>query len=272
MKKALVLALILSSCEFRMEDEEARKTLKETVNIQFDDLMVENRNMHYAFVDQGKEFMLAFIHGSPGSWNAFIDFFKVDSLLADYDMIAVDRPGFGGSGYGVAEPSLEFQAYQINEVIRQFPEKKVILIGHSLGGPVIARMAMDYPDAYTGLIMVAPSIDPQMEEDEWFRGIINTEFGAFLTPKEFEVSNDEILSLKEELEDMIPLWSHIKISTVIIQGTDDYLVPKENAHFASRMLVDSILTINMLEGVNHFIPWSHPEEIAKAIRQLADRQ
>ncbi|WP_421764627.1 alpha/beta fold hydrolase [Ekhidna sp.] len=272
MKKILAILLILSACEFRMDDKKARETLESDVNIQFGDLMVIGRNMHYAYVDQKQGLMLVFVHGSPGSWNAFIDFFKVDSLLSKYDMLAVDRPGFGSSGFGVAEPSLKVQAYQINEVLKQFPDKKKILIGHSLGGPIIARMAMDNPKRYEGLIMVAPSIDPEMEEDEWYRSIINTEVGAYITPKEFEVSNDEILPLKDELAYMLPLWSKIATPTIVIQGTDDSLVPKENADFAKKMLADSILEVVMLEGVNHFIPWSHPEEIAKAIRLLADRQ
>jgi len=35
-----------------------------------------------------------------------------------------------------------------------------VLIGHSLGGPVVARMAADYPDFVKGLVLVAPGISP----------------------------------------------------------------------------------------------------------------
>lgn len=271
MKKLAFIFLILSACEFRIDDSEAKETL-ESIEVQFGDLMVDTRNMHYAYLDQQQDSMLVFIHGSPGSWSAFIDFFKADSLLSQFAMISVDRPGFGESGFGIAEPSLGIQAYQINEVLNQFPDKKKILIGHSLGGPVVARMAMDYPEAYEGIILVAPSIDPDMEKDEWYRKAINTKVGAFFTPKEFEVSNDEILPLKEELNEMLPMWKQIKIPTIVIQGTDDSLVPQENAAFARQMLPDSLLEVYMLEDVNHFIPWSHPEEIIKAIRTIANGQ
>ncbi|MEO9870074.1 alpha/beta fold hydrolase [Ekhidna sp.] len=271
MKKVIILLLILNSCEFRMDDEDAQEELETTATrIEFGDLLVEERNIHFAFTEQGKELLITFVHGSPGSWNAFIDFFKADSLLNNADILSVDRAGFGDSDYGNAESSLKKQAFQINEVIKKFPQKRILLIGHSLGGPVVARMAMDYPQAYNGIILVAPSIDPEMEKKEWYRKVIDTKFGALLTPKEFEVSNDEIITLKEELELMIPLWDQIKIPTIVIQGTDDSLVPKENADFAKRMLPDSLLEVNLLEGVNHFIPWSHPQEIIKAIYTLAD--
>lgn len=266
----LLLATIITSCiEFRISDEDAQEDLIEsTASIQFGDLLVEDRNMHYAFVDQGKEDLVVFIHGSPGSWNAFIDYFKADSLLSSVDMISIDRPGFGLSGYGLAETSLEIQAHQIKQVTDLFPHKKKILVGHSLGGPIIARMAMDYPTAFSGLIMVAPSIDPDMEKEEWYRGAINTYVGGWVTPKEFEVSNDEILPLKEELEKMIPLWPRIQIPSIVIQGTDDGLVPKENADFAKRMMADSILEVWMLQEADHFLVWNKPKEIIKAIQEL----
>ena len=270
MKRIALLLVVLSACEFRMDDKEAKETLQPSVNIQFGDLLIREQNIHYAYTDQGKDQLIVFIHGSPGSWNAFIDFFKADSLLANFDMVSIDRPGFGSSGFGVAEESIELQAFYMYHVLRTFKQKKKIIIGHSLGGPVAARMAMDYPDAYTGIILVAPSIDPEMEKDEWYRKVIDTQVGAFLTPIEFEVSNDEILPLKNELEVMIPYWGEIKIPTTIIHGTDDSLVPVENVAFIERMLADSILEVNVLEGANHFIPWSHPTAITMAIHKMVN--
>ena len=64
-------------------------------------------------------------------------------------------------------------------------------------------------------------IDTELEEEGCYRKVIATEVGAFFTPKEFEVSNAEILTLKKELEEMLPLWKQIKIPTIVIQGTDE---------------------------------------------------
>ncbi len=274
MKKIVFLFTLtfLNACEFRMKDEVAKEALEPIVDIKFGDLLIGKQNIHYAYTDQERNQLIVFIHGSPGSWNAFIDYFKADTLLDDFDMISIDRPGFGRSGFGEAEASIEQQAYYMHKTLRQFPHRHKILIGHSLGGPVVARMAMDYKDSYFGMVMIAPSIDPEMEKGEWYREAIDTQIGAFLTPKEFEVSNEEILPLKGELEKMILFWKEIKIPTIIIHGTDDSLVPIENVAFAERMMADSVLEVNLLKGVNHFIPWSHPEEIVKAIRQLAGGQ
>ncbi|MEM9896015.1 MAG: alpha/beta hydrolase [Bacteroidota bacterium] len=271
--KIVVVCLLLLSiaCQFRITDEEAISEISQNESsIFFGDLQVADRSMHYAYSGTDKNCLVVFVHGSPGSWNAFIDFFQADSLLKEMDMLAVDRPGYGLSDFGESISSLEKQSHLITEVVKLFKHEQKILVGHSLGGPVIARMAMDDPTQFDGLVMVAPSIDPELEKDEWYRKMIKTRFGGWLTPKEFEVSNQEILTLKDELELMIPFWKKIETPVIVIQGTDDGLVPKENADFASRMINDSLLTIRMLEEINHFIPWSHPQEISDAIYDLKD--
>ncbi len=270
MKKIIVLALFLSGCiEFSKPDKDVIREFKKlAVTPKFGDLLIRGRNIHYAYIDQQKETLIIWVHGSPGSWSAFLDFFKTDSLLKKMDMLSIDRPGFGASDFGKAEPSIEKQANFLYEVTRKFNHPKKILVGHSLGAPVIARMAMDFPDAFEGLIFVAPSIDPEMEKKEWYRNAIDTRVGSWITPKDFEVSNDEIMPLRTELEKMVPHWVKIKIPCIVIQGTADTLVPKENAYFADKMIADSLLDVRLLEGADHFIPWSHPEEIVRAIKDL----
>ncbi len=261
------MSMGLLSCQFSISEDKVKKEFKsKSVVPQISSLKVRERTMNYAFLNQGKDALAVFIHGSPGSWNAFIDFFKNDSLMSEVDMISIDRPGFGLSDPGIPEPSLQKQAMLVHEVVQQFNHERILLIGHSLGGPVIARMAMDYPDAYQGLIFVAPSIDPEMEKNEWYRSWIKTKVGGWVTPKGFWVSNEEIITLKEELTEMIPLWKYIQTPSIVIQGKKDMLVPWENAEFARKMLQDHApLDVRYLEKVNHFIPWSHPETIVQAI-------
>ncbi len=255
-----------------LDDDKEKKLFQATPNINLGNLLIDKQPIHYAYTDQKKDQLVVFIHESPGSWDGFSDFFTLDTLFKNFDLISIDRPGFGKSGFGEAEKSLEKQAFYMAEVIRQFSHQKIILVGHSLGTPIIARMAMDYPDVYVGIVLVGSSIDPEMGKQEWYRPIINTYIGSLLTPKIFEVSNDEIIPLKNELTKMISLWKDIKIPTVIIHGTDDSLVPVANVTFAQRILINSRVTVIVLDGVNHFIPWSNPSEITKAIYLLINDQ
>jgi pimeloyl-ACP methyl ester carboxylesterase len=54
----------------------------------------------------------------------------------------------------------------------------------------------------------------------------------------------------------------------VIQGEKDMLVHPKNADFAERMLVNSkSLKVVRVDTMNHFVPWSHPQLIKKAIEE-----
>jgi len=266
-----LIAVFLCGCmQFRLEQEAFQEIFKDRpIQPVSETIEVDSNHVHYVYIDRGKPNLAVFIHGSPGSWSAFLDFFKNDSLLQTYDVLSIDRPGFGDSDYGRPEPSLQKQAYYLQQVISRFDQPNKVMVGHSLGGPVAARIAMDYPSLAQAMVLVAPSVDPAMERYEWYRTWIETRVGGWVTPTDFWVSNEEILPLKAELDSMLPLWKAVHIPAVVIQGTKDMLVPKENAEFVRRMMGDSLADIRYLEGVNHFIPWSHPHKIVEALEALA---
>jgi len=222
------------------------------------------RTINYAEIGNDSLPLVLFIHGSPGSWTAFKEFFKDSLLLSKAQLISVDRPGFGYSNYGKAEPSLSIQAACIKPLLQKYGAgKKIILVGHSLGGPLIARIAMDYPELVNYLIFVAPSVDPALEPKEWYRKPMNTM--GWLLPGSIRASNGEIISLKKELELMLPLWSTIRQPAVVIQGDQDDLVHPANAAFVKKNMVNSQVHIVLLKDMNHFIPWKKPEAIKQAI-------
>lgn len=266
------LVVLLPQCvSVRMSDKKvveyfAERPAKPT----FGTVQVNGRSIHYARIStqSGPDTLptVLFIHGSPGAWDAFIGFFADSSLYSRAQLISVDRPGFGKSGLGDPEPSLKGQATDLAPLLRlNRSDRKPILVGHSLGGPVAARLAMDYPELVGGLILVAPSIDPDLEKKEWYRPIGNAFPIRQWLPTELDVSNQEIMPLRGELQQMLPLWASIRVPVIVIQGEDDPLVPPGNAAFAKRMLMNAPVTIQMIRKMNHFIPWTRPDLIHDAI-------
>ena len=156
----------------------------------------------------------------------------------------------------------------LETLIDGLPEKP-ILIGHSFGGPVIARMAMDYPDLVDGLVIVAGSVCAELEPREWWRPILNARIIRWLLPGSLRVANQEITPLWEELEKMEPLWRKITCPVTIVQGELDNLVPAGNAHYAKKMLTNSPkVEMEMIEKGNHFILWSRQKMIVEKIIAL----
>jgi pimeloyl-ACP methyl ester carboxylesterase len=269
----LLLALLPRCVSLRMSDQKVAEYFADRpVKPTFDTYRAAGRTIHYARIGSDTLPMVLFIHGSPGSWDAFIHFFVDSSLYQRAQLVSVDRPGFGKSGLGQPEKLLQVQAAAILPLLRLSKSaQRPILVGHSLGGPVAARIAMDYPNAVGGLILVAPSIDPELEKKEWYRPIGSAFPIRQWLPRELDVSNREIMPLKDELQKMLPRWAEIRIPVIVIQGEDDRLVPAGNACFAQRVLINAPLTVQMIPNMNHFIPWSRPDLIHDAIlRQLKD--
>ena len=273
---ALIISplLGLDSCmQFRMSSSEIKKYFADRgLEATQHSYKVGNRVVNYVHTGNENKPVTIFVHGSPGSLSAFIHFLTDTVLLKQTQLITVDRPGFGSSNFGDAEPSLEKQASLLKPLLEKYwNARPIILVGHSLGGPVIARMAMDFPELVDGLVMVAPSIDPELEPKEWFRGPLALPFLKWILPRSIRASNDEIWNLKPELQSMEPLWSRIEANTIVIQGNEDTLVPPGNADFAKKMITNASLEVVMKEDMNHFVPWNNPQLIRDAILKLSAR-
>lgn len=239
---------------------------------QFETYTQAGHQMHYVQVGENKELpVLVFLHGCPGSSDAYSVYLSDTSLAKKAILISVDRAGYGFSDFGKTEPSLEKQANQLLPILEKYQSNKVILVGHSFGGPVAARTAMDYPNLVDGLVMIAPSISPELEPANWWRKIVDFPLIRWIIPTSFCVCNQEILPLKSELELMMPLWKNIKAKTVVIQGTKDNLVPADNANFAAEQLKGiTEVKLEMVQDGDHFILWSEMDLIKNTLYSMMD--
>lgn len=212
---------------------------------------------------------VVFVHGSPGGWTDYIGFFGKKELRERYCLIGVDRPGFGATTPLGAEPSLEAQARRIHEAVMAVGERgPFVWVGHSLGGPVVARVAVDFPQSAQGLVLVAPSIDPELERRRWFNWAGKVPPIRWGLGRYWRNSNDEIFPLKAELKELDLRAGALRVPVVVVQGEEDSLVPPGNADYARRAYVNARVEVRLLPGVDHFIPWSNPEEIEAALERV----
>ena len=265
---AILFALMHGCMRFRTSDSKAKKEFIEKKHQpHFHSYKVGTRTIHYVECGNDSLPSVIFIHGSPGSWDAYKKYMMDDTLLRSVRVIAPDRPGFGYSDFGDSEPSLEMQAEVLKPLLLK-EKNKVILVGHSYGGPVIARMAIDFPENIKGLLFIAGSIAPQHEKVTWYQKILYRRPLKWIVPSAFRVSGEEILPLKIELTEMLPGWEKITTPTIVLQGDEDVLVPKENADFAEKMLTNAPKEIIRIKDENHFIPWTKPKMVKDAILKL----
>ena len=208
--------------------------------------------------------LVVFVHGTPGEAEAWADYLM--SVPAGFHYISVDRPGFGKSGPDGAVVSLPDQAKALAAIIRANGNKPAALVGHSLGGPIIAQLAVDTPELVAALVIVAGSLDPAQENVPFIQFVGDTWPVSALLPRAIRNANREIIALEPQLTALAPRLASIKMPVTIVHGTKDDLVPFANVEFLkTHMTGTAAMDVTVVEGQNHFLPWNSKPQVEAAI-------
>jgi pimeloyl-ACP methyl ester carboxylesterase len=229
------------------------------------------RKLRYLEIGNDSLPLIVFIHGAPSSSSFWKTFLVDSSLLTKAKLMAVDRPGYGYSGYGRPETSVEKQAAYIAKILEQKREQhpSIVIHGSSYGGTVAARLAMDFPDLVDGLLLQSASVMPGEEKTYLFSYITEHWLLSWMLPGSLHVANSEKLSHKSQLEAMSDFWHRIKSASIVLHGTDDDLIYPENAHYAKEKLTNaSFLEVQLLNGRKHDLLWTKRDLLLKSLEKL----
>jgi len=75
-------------------------------------------------------------------------------LAADYRTVTLDLPGHGEAGSARAPWTVAAYGEDVAGLVRELDLSKVVLVGHSMGGPVALRAAALLPDRVLGIVAV----------------------------------------------------------------------------------------------------------------------
>ncbi|WP_422351661.1 alpha/beta fold hydrolase [Flagellimonas sp.] len=229
-------------------------------------ITIQDRELHYIQTGKKDAPTLVFLHGSPGSWDAYKAYLSDTTLTSQFRVIAPDRPGFGKSGFRKSM-ALQPQAVLLNALLAQLDNgKPITLIGHSYGGPLIVQMALEKPELFDNLVILAGALDPDAEKPEKWRKPLTWIPLKYLVPGALKPSNDELWMLKEDLKLLKSRLQNLKTSTLVIHGSEDQLVPYQNVSFMQDHFtqVDSLKVIS-IENENHFIVWNQEQLVKDAL-------
>ena len=257
----------------RKTDQEI-STFLATHNVQgsLDTLTYKGRDLvflHAQKEEKRKKEAMIFVHGSPGSLDAHLEYMVDSALLHQVDLVTYDRPGFGHSGFGKALPSLTMQTEFLIALMNTLGYEKYYLAGHSYGGPIIVQAAMSQGKRINGICIVAGSVSPELEPKAGWRKWIDIPVVRNILPASLRVSNEELMPLKQDLLMIEDDWDKIRCKVAICHGTKDVLVPFGNMAYAQQKLINAEkVYTKVFEGKNHFILWSDKEEIIQTMLQL----
>ena len=226
---------------------------------------------------------LVFVHGyscSSEYWWPQLEYFS-----KNYTTVAVDLAGHGESGLNRKEYSMEAFGDDVKSVIEHLDLNQVVLIGHSMGGPVIVKAARSLGTKTRLIIGVDTFHDLTTEGIGGFARIaVNTMFQLFYDSMTEDSIDDFFIERTDnDLEEWIRNDA-LKSPKNISQGTLDALLTMNYPESLSELSVPMIalnarsfretkldsnfdtykdLQIEFMEEVGHFIMLERPDEFNK---------
>ncbi|MGC4100261.1 alpha/beta fold hydrolase [Ferruginibacter sp.] len=269
----LALWILLAQCFImrnRWSDSKAYGVFKsKQVPLVIHDTLINERHLHYAVCGPDSLPTLVFIHGSPGSWMNYMKYMWDSAMRQKFRIVAIDRPGFGYSDFGKAM-HLQDQCKMILPVLEKLKTNHpMFLAGHSLGGPVVVKLAADNPSLFKTIVIIAGAIDISQEAKETWRHIMNVRPLYWLLPGAFGPSNTELLYLKKDLLPLQEDFKKVTCNVLFVHGDKDTWVPIKNIAYGTKMMVHAAsIQADTIPGADHQIPWKNRDRLKEILLGL----
>jgi pimeloyl-ACP methyl ester carboxylesterase len=233
---------------------------------------------------------LVFLHG----WCGDREYWKhqVEVFAADYRVVAIDQAGHGESGKGRKGWTADGLAGDVEVVVKALGLKRVILVGHSMGGPVALLAAKRMPGTVVAVIGVdtlqnaefnppeeaRKSILDGVEKD--FKGTLQTMFdGVFPENADAELKKwlqakaegqdpKMALALMRDLFDLdtVMAFKEAKVSVRCINSAGGYQLFTPTAVETNKKYADFGAVI--IEGAGHYPMLEKPDEFNPRLRDV----
>ena len=245
---------------------------------------------------------IVFAHGfgcDQSVWSKILPAFKDRYRVVTFDYVGAGQSD--KSAYSVERyDSLSGYAQDVIEVCDALELKDILYVGHSVSGMIGVLSSIQRPDLMEKLIMIGPS-PHYLNEPDYYGGFEREdidelldmmemnykEFTKYLAPiamknedrpqlsNDFEAmlyTNDPEIARRfaeatflSDVRDELP---KVTTKTLILQPTEDSIVPIEVGEYIQKSIPNSELVIMKVKGHNPHI--SHPDETIKDIKRFIE--
>ena len=234
---------------------------------------------------------LVFLHGWAGQWQSWRPI--IERLKYDFSILAPDLPGFGKNKLTGPFTISDYADY-ISNLLKKERISKAVVIGHSFGGAVAIKFAVNNSEKISGLVLVdSPGIRQQnfrlktkiLPAVLGKKLILNSPLAKFfprlrllyyrlfgLTKSDYfaALGNENLqktlsLVLKENLYHDLP---KIKTPTLIIWGEKDWETPLFSGKKIKQLIKNSQLII--FPNAGHFSYLDEQEKFCQELSKFID--
>jgi pyruvate dehydrogenase E2 component (dihydrolipoamide acetyltransferase) len=155
-----------------------------------------------ARADAGAADPVVLVHGYGGDKNSWL---FVQQPLAEegHRAIALDLPGHGASAKDVGDGSLQTLTECVTGFLDALGIRRAHLVGHSLGGAVVAAVAKAAPGKVASLTLIAPAGFTPEVDAEYLRGFAAASSRRELKPLVGRLFADEALVTRQLVDDLL---------------------------------------------------------------------
>ncbi|HEY1970010.1 MAG TPA: acetoin dehydrogenase dihydrolipoyllysine-residue acetyltransferase subunit [Pseudonocardia sp.] len=150
--------------------------------------------------DSGAE-PVVLVHGFGGDKNSWL--FIQQPLSESHPVHALDLPGHGASSKDVGDGSLRTLARTVLDFLDAVGAARAHLVGHSLGGAVVAEAAALAPDRVASLTLLAPAGLGSIPDAEYLRGFAAASSRRELKPLLGRLFADESQVTRQLVDDLL---------------------------------------------------------------------
>jgi pimeloyl-ACP methyl ester carboxylesterase len=248
----------------------------------------ENK-IHYKSYGKGKD-ALVLVH----CWTCNLELWRdqIPEFSKRARVIALDLPGHGLSDKPQTTYSMDFFAEAIDAVLKDAGVEHAVLVGHSMGTPVVRQFYRKYPQKTLALVIVDGAIRPfgTKEQREQFtaplRGPQYKEAGlqmfaamaSTLSEADKERVRNSFVSTPQYVmvssmdamgDDSIYATDKINVPVLAILAKSPFW-PADTEQFLHSIAPD--LSYQMWEGVSHFLFMDRPKEFNAAVITFLDQK
>ena len=235
---------------------------------------------------------LVFVHCggcNRGFWDG-----QMAHFATKHRVVALDLAGYGQSGVGRKDWTMPAFGQDVVSVVEALGLKRVVLIGHSLGGPAVLEAARRMPGRGAGLVLVDTLVDfaqrPAAEQMEKYLSKLQAHYRATLTAYVsqflFSASTPEPVKARV-LETMLSVPQEIGVAAARSSVAYDPLPALREIKAPIRAINADLFPTNVegnrryapgyqaaiMKGVGHYPMLEQPEAfnalLAEALRELA---
>jgi len=162
---------------------------------------IDGRSISYITLGEADGDPVVLVHGFGGDKNSWL--FVQQPLSESHTVHALDLPGHGQSGKDVGDGSLDTLASTVLGFLDKVGAGRAHLVGHSLGGAVVAAAAARAPDRVASLTLLAPAGFGQDADAEYLRGFAAASSRRELKPLLGRLFADESQVTRQLVDDLL---------------------------------------------------------------------